>query len=138
MVESRRSAVLAYKRMRKRAPKGWRRVALTEDGILVCSPANGKVRKKAFTKKPGRGEKRGDMLSFVWGTYPDVVFVKYPRIWDRPKVRAHELEHICQQRELGPELFSQLYTWCEQQTGYGRNPFEIAARKAEKRVKRHT
>lgn len=116
---------------RQRAPRGWRRVTWVrvcqegakEDRVLVCTPKNGAVRKKSFRPK---------VMAYLGD---GVIHVKYPKTWDDPEIRMHELEHLKQERMLGAELFEYLYVWAHRLVGYKGNPFEVAAFKAGKRAK---
>ena len=106
---------------RKRAPSGWRRIAWTDYEAAVFVPKTAEIRKKSFR----------DCVAFV---VDGAVFVRNEDTWNtREDVRRHEIEHLKQRQFFGPELYEFLYAWLHDVSGYKQHPFEVLARKAEKK-----
>lgn len=109
---------------RLRAPKGWKRIAITESGTAVFTPSTVAGRIKPFKNCQ------------AW-VYEGSIYVRSERVWNsRPEVRAHEEEHIRQTQLFGIEAFHALYGWLNRTQGYSKNVFEVEARRAEGKKKR--
>lgn len=101
-------------------PKGWSLVTTTSCGAPVYTPSNPTRRRELFP----------DCVAYVDG---GAVWVRSKTAWLRDrKLRQHEERHLAQIECLGEDLFKLLY-WAFSLVTYRFNPFEIAARAAERR-----
>ena len=76
-----------------------------------------------------------DCAAFTWGRF---VVYRSPRQFQNLDVRAHEGEHVRQNRRLGLLMYPLLYALEYARRGYLNNRFEVEARRAASKRVQHS